>query len=161
MPLIGDNGPLGVLLEPSRELARQTYEALQTCASIITSHNIRCQLLIGGEDPFAQLSTFQNEGVHAVVATPGRLPDFLKRHRINFNVCKYTCLDEADRVLDLGFDEEVGEIMNYFNHQRQILLFSATFPTKFREFATETLVQPIIVNVGRTGANKKLRLYTY
>jgi ATP-dependent RNA helicase DDX41 len=51
-----------------------------------------------------------------------------------------------------GFDEEVGEIMNYFPHQRQTLLFSATFPQKFQDFARETLVQPIVVNVGRAGA---------
>lgn len=55
-------------------------------------------------------------------------------------------------MLDLGFDEEVGEIMNYFQHQRQTLLFSATFPQKFQQFAKETLVQPIVVNVGRAGA---------
>ena len=54
MPLIGGEGPLGMLLAPNRELARQTYEVLQTYTSIITSHNVRCQLLIGGEDPFAQ-----------------------------------------------------------------------------------------------------------
>jgi ATP-dependent RNA helicase DDX41 len=56
------------------------------------------------------------------------------------------------RMLDLGFDEEVGEIMNYFQFQRQTLLFSATFPQKFKDFCTQTLVQPIVVNVGRAGA---------
>jgi ATP-dependent RNA helicase DDX41 len=61
-------------------------------------------------------------------------------------------MQEADRMLDLGFDEEVGEIMNYFHHQRQTLLFSATFPQKFQQFAKQTLVQPIVVNVGRAGA---------
>jgi ATP-dependent RNA helicase DDX41 len=55
-------------------------------------------------------------------------------------------------MLDMGFDEEVGEIMNYFPHQRQTLLFSATFPKKFQDFARHTLVKPIIVNVGRAGA---------
>lgn len=55
-------------------------------------------------------------------------------------------------MLDLGFDEEVGEIMNYFQFQRQTLLFSATFPQKFKDFCTQTLVQPIVVNVGRAGA---------
>jgi ATP-dependent RNA helicase DDX41 len=54
--------------------------------------------------------------------------------------------------LQLGFDEEVGQIMNHFPHQRQTLLFSATFPQKFQDFARETLVHPIVVNVGRAGA---------
>ena len=55
-------------------------------------------------------------------------------------------------MLDLGFDEEVGEIMNHFQHQRQTLLSSATFPKKFQDFAKQTLIQPIVVNVGRAGA---------
>jgi len=91
-------------------------------------------------------------GVHNIVATPGRLRDFLKRKNITLDICRYICLDEADRMLDLGFDEEVGEIMNHFSHQRQTLLFSATFPKKFQDFAKNTLVQPLVVNVGRAGA---------
>ncbi len=55
-------------------------------------------------------------------------------------------------MLDLGFDEEVGEIMNHFKHQRQTLLFSATFPKKFQDFAKQTLIKPVVVNVGRAGA---------
>jgi len=61
-------------------------------------------------------------------------------------------LDEADRMLDFGFDEEVGEIMNFFTRQRQTILYSATFPKKFQDFAKKTLVRPIVVNVGRAGA---------
>ena len=55
-------------------------------------------------------------------------------------------------MLDLGFDEEVGEIMNHFHHQRQTILYSATFPKKFQDFAKQTLVKPVVVNVGRAGA---------
>jgi ATP-dependent RNA helicase DDX41 len=108
--------------------------------------------LIGGESSREQLQPIQQHGVHAIVATPGRLRDFLKKRSINLNHCRYCCFDEADRMLDLGFDEEVGEIMNYFPHQRQTLLFSATFPRKFQDFARKTLVQAIVVNVGRAGA---------
>ena len=110
------------------------------------------QLLIGGEDKRTQLATHDERGIHGVVATPGRLRDFLKSRRLNFNICRYICLDEADRMLDLGFDEEVGEIMNFFVRQRQTLLFSATFPKKFQDFAKQTLVRPVVVNVGRAGA---------
>lgn len=66
--------------------------------------------------------------------------------------CLLFVTNVQDRMLDLGFDEEVGEIMNYFKYQRQTLLFSATFPKKFQDFARQTLVQPIVVNVGRAGA---------
>eukprot|EP01036_Dinobryon_divergens_P002051 gene2051-2692_t len=68
------------------------------------------------------------------------------------DLCKYMVLDEGDRMLDLGFDEEVHGIINKFKHQRQTVLFSATMPQKFQEFAKHTLVQALIVNVGRAGA---------
>jgi ATP-dependent RNA helicase DDX41 len=86
------------------------------------------------------------------VGTPGRVRDVLKRRAMSLDICRFICLDEADRMLDLGFDEEVGEIMNYFPRQRQTLLFSATFPKKFQDFARRSLVQPVVVNVGRAGA---------
>lgn len=156
MPLIGGEGPIGFILAPSRELARQTHEVVQSyCQAILETPGyptLRSQLLIGGESSRDQLQPIQQFGVHAIVATPGRLRDFLKKRQITLNNCRYCCLDEADRMLDLGFDEEVGEIMNYFPHQRQTMLFSATFPKKFQDFARQTLVQPVVVNVGRAGA---------
>jgi ATP-dependent RNA helicase DDX41 len=167
MPLVAGEGPVGIVLAPSRELARQTYDIVsEFCTAIRNANNnnsnqegggktypvIRSQLLIGGESARDQLQPFRDEGVHCVVATPGRLRDFLKKRSINLDICRYICLDEADRMLDLGFDEEVGEIMNHFHHQRQTILYSATFPKKFQDFAKKTLVKPIVVNVGRAGA---------
>ena len=156
MPLVPGEGPIGIVLAPSRELARQTYEVVtEFCTALNESDQypgIRAQLLIGGESARDQLQPFREKGVHCVVATPGRLRDFLKKRSINLNICRYICLDEADRMLDLGFDEEVGEIMNHFHHQRQTILYSATFPKKFQDFAKQTLVRPIVVNVGRAGA---------
>jgi len=158
MPLVSGEGPVGIVLAPSRELARQTYEVVLEFCEAIASYgdsrypNIRCQLLIGGESGRDQLQQFRDRGVHCVVATPGRLRDFLKKRSINLDICRYICLDEADRMLDLGFDEEVGEIMNHFHHQRQTILYSATFPKKFQDFAKNTLVRPVVVNVGRAGA---------
>jgi ATP-dependent RNA helicase DDX41 len=91
-------------------------------------------------------------GVHCLVATPGRLADLLNSGKISLDVCRYICLDEGDRMLDLGFDEEVRSIMNHFKQQRQTLLFSATMPQKFQDFAKNVLVRPVLVNVGRAGA---------
>lgn len=156
MPLVGGEGPVGVVLAPSRELARQTYDVVEQFAAVLRKDpkfpDVRTQLLIGGEDKRAQMEVHDQSGIHGVVATPGRLRDFLKSKRMNFDICRYICLDEADRMLDLGFDEEVGEIMNMFVRQRQTLLFSATFPKKFQDFAKQTLVRPVVVNVGRAGA---------
>jgi len=156
MPLLPGEGPVGIVLAPSRELARQTYDVVtEFCTALskdTTYPGIRAQLMIGGESGRDQLQPFKERGVHCVVATPGRLRDFLKKRSINLDICRYICLDEADRMLDLGFDEEVGEIMNHFHHQRQTILYSATFPKKFQDFAKQTLVRPIVVNVGRAGA---------
>merc|ERR1711871_772118 len=71
---------------------------------------------------------------------------------MDLNICKYICLDEADRMMDVGFDEDVQNIFSYFKYQRQTVLFSATMPKKIQDFAHESLVKPIIVNVGRAGA---------
>ena len=155
MPLVGGEGPVGIILAPSRELVRQTYDLVESlCKALADSGypKIRSQLVIGGENAREQLQPFRDVGVHCVVATPGRLRDFLKKKNITLDICRYICLDEADRMLDLGFDEEVGEIMNHFKHQRQTLLFSATFPKKFQDFAKQTLIKPLVVNVGRAGA---------
>jgi ATP-dependent RNA helicase DDX41 len=152
MPLIANEGPLGILLSPSRELARQTFELVQELCEAFQPGLLRSQLLIGGESVRDQLELVRRSGVHCVVATPGRLRDVLKRRAMNLSLCRYICLDEADRMLDMGFDEEVGEIMNFFPKQRQTLLFSATFPQKFQDFARTTLVKPVVVNVGRAGA---------
>lgn len=156
MPLVPGEGPIGIILAPSRELARQTFEVVsEFCGRISNTPEypqLRTQLLIGGESTRDQVNAIRQTGVHAIVATPGRLRDILKKRFMTLDICRYICLDEADRMLDLGFDEEVGEIMNFFPHQRQTLLFSATFPQKFQDFARTTLVQPVVVNVGRAGA---------
>jgi ATP-dependent RNA helicase DDX41 len=156
MPLVGGEGPVGIILAPSRELVRQTYDIVKGfCDAMGRSGQyppLRAQLVIGGESAREQLEPIREKGCHCIVASPGRLRDFLKKKSITLDICRYICLDEADRMLDLGFDEEVGEIMNHFTHQRQTLLFSATFPKKFQDFAKSTLVKPIVVNVGRAGA---------
>ncbi len=93
------------------------------------------------------------QGVHVVVATPGRLKDLLSKKRLNLEICKYLCLDEADRMVDAsGFEEDVREILSYFKSQRQTLMFSATMPVKVKAFAESALVDPVTVNVGRAGA---------
>jgi len=158
MPLIANEGPVGIVMAPSRELARQTYDVVVQTSAILTTNksskypSLRHQLLIGGEDKRSQLETLQSSGIHTVVATPGRLKDFLTSNKMNLDICRYLCLDEADRMLDMGFDEDVSQIVNCFKSQRQTLLFSATFPKKFQDFAMSTLVKPVIVNVGRAGA---------
>jgi ATP-dependent RNA helicase DDX41 len=108
-------------------------------------------LCIGGTSMRDNFSAY-DRGVHVIVATPGRLLHLLNDRKISFNLCRYLCLDEADRLIDLGFEEPIRDIMSHFPHQRQTLLFSATMPLKIAQFAKSALVRPVIVNVGRAGA---------
>lgn len=155
LPFVKGEGPVGLIICPSRELARQTYEG---CVSMCTKlqedskyPELRSILCIGGIS-MADQADVLNKGVHIVVATPGRLIDMLEKGRLNANNCKYLCMDEADRMIDMGFEDDVRNIMNYFQYQRQTLLFSATMPRKIQDFAQQSLVNPILVNVGRAGA---------
>jgi ATP-dependent RNA helicase DDX41 len=155
MPIEGGEGPLGLVLCPSRELARQTFEVVQMYMTALEGGGypqLRTVLCIGGEDKRAQVDPVQKQGVHVIVATPGRMNDLMNQGKINMDICKYVVLDEGDRMLDMGFDEEVHSIINKFKRQRQTILFSATMPQKFQDFAKNTLVQPLLINVGRAGA---------
>jgi ATP-dependent RNA helicase DDX41 len=91
-------------------------------------------------------------GAHIVVATPGRLLELLRRERLSLRSCRYLCLDEADRMVDVGFEQDVRTVMDNFGGPRQTVLFSATMPKKIQEFAMSALVRPVVVNVGRAGA---------
>ena len=77
-----------------------------------------------------------------MVATPGRLMDLLDKKIMNLEVCRYLVLDEADRMIDLGFEEDIRTIFSFFKSQRQTLLFSATMPKKIQNFAKSALVRP-------------------
>eukprot|EP00172_Hildenbrandia_rubra_P004353 Plantae.Rhodophyta-Hildenbrandia_rubra.ctg8617.p2 GENE.Plantae.Rhodophyta-Hildenbrandia_rubra.ctg8617~~Plantae.Rhodophyta-Hildenbrandia_rubra.ctg8617.p2 ORF type:complete len:625 (-),score=123.52 Plantae.Rhodophyta-Hildenbrandia_rubra.ctg8617:395-2269(-) len=152
MPFTGGEGPSGVVICPSRELARQTFEVVEGfCDAIYDAYGPRlhCFLATGGVP--IDVNKLRR-GVHIVVATPGRLLDMLRRRRLNFDSCTYLCLDEADRLIDLGFEEDVRAILDFFKAQRQTLMFSATMPAKIQSFAASALVKPVVVNVGRAGA---------
>ncbi|CAF0984427.1 unnamed protein product [Adineta ricciae] len=154
MPFTRNEGPYGLIICPSRELAKQTEAVI----SNICKHVHQCGLpllrtaaCIGGTPMTDQLATIKS-GVHIVVATPGRLISMLDKKILFLDVCRYLCMDEADRMIDLGFEEEVRNIMSHFKAQRQTLLFSATMPKKIQNFAKSALVKPITINVGRAGA---------
>ncbi|XP_054167118.1 ATP-dependent RNA helicase abstrakt-like [Oppia nitens] len=157
LPFIKDEGPYGLIICPSRELAKQTYEIIQYyCEALMHSGmpSLRACLCIGGVSIKEQADLIRR-GVHIMVATPGRLMDMLEKKMIGLHVCRYLVLDEADRMIDMGFEEDVRTIFSYFKGQRQTLLFSATMPKKIQNFARSALVKPVTVNVGRAGAASK------
>ncbi|KDQ60557.1 hypothetical protein JAAARDRAFT_31516 [Jaapia argillacea MUCL 33604] len=155
LPFTRGEGPVGVVLCPSRELASQTYENILAWTEALSKEGqyprLNTLLCIGGIS-MSEQSHVMNKGLHIVVATPGRLIDMLEKKRFTFNNCKYLCMDEADRMIDLGFEDDVRNIMSFFKRQRQTLLFSATMPRKIQDFAQQSLIRPVLVNVGRAGA---------
>ncbi|KAJ3364876.1 hypothetical protein GGF31_008885 [Allomyces arbusculus] len=154
LPFQEGEGPIGLIMCPSRELAKQTHEIICTMADVMASTgapHIRSLLCIGGINMAEQRNTMR-QGIHVVVATPGRLQDMLEKKRFTLANCKYLCFDEADRMIDMGFEEDVRNVMSFFTGQRQTLLFSATMPKKIQNFAQSALVKPVTVNVGRAGA---------
>ncbi|KAK3840845.1 MAG: P-loop containing nucleoside triphosphate hydrolase protein [Linnemannia gamsii] len=155
MPLSRGEGPIGMIVCPSRELARQTYEGFVAISDLLHQGGyakLNCLLCMGGINMQEQAAVFKSGIYHIVVATPGRLQDMLAKKAFNLNLCTYMCMDEADRMLDMGFEEEVRTILSYFKYQRQTILYSATMPKKIQDFARSALVQPVTVNVGRAGA---------
>ena len=154
LPFISGEGPYGLIICPSRELAKQICETIEQFTSGLRYQGLptlRTCLSIGGV-PSNEAMDVIRKGCHMMVATPGRLMDMLNKKMIKLDVCRYFCMDEADRMIDMGFEEDVRTIFSYFSGQRQTLLFSATMPKKIQNFARSALVRPITVNVGRAGA---------
>ena len=140
MPFIRGEGPVGVILCPSRELATQTYENVtQWCSALSKGGKypqLNTLLCIGGISMKEQGHVL-SKGLHIVVATPGRLIDMLSNRRFTFSNCKYLCMDEADRMIDLGFEDDVRNIMSFFSVKPFCSLCS-TVLTLFPHIATKT-----------------------
>eukprot|EP00916_Digyalum_oweni_P002504 GHVL01004602.1.p1 GENE.GHVL01004602.1~~GHVL01004602.1.p1 ORF type:complete len:633 (+),score=92.92 GHVL01004602.1:61-1959(+) len=154
LPLQNSEGPVGLILCPSRELASQTFQVIEFYCDHLAKQGfsrLRTVLCMGGQSLYEQTQLCRR-GCHIVVATPGRLNHSLDQNRISLSQCSFLCMDEADRMVDLGFEEEVRNTLDHFHNQRQTLLFSATMPRKIQEFSKSALVDPVIVNVGRAGA---------
>jgi ATP-dependent RNA helicase DDX41 len=126
LPFIRGEGPMGVILCPSRELATQTYENVLTWTAALAKEGkypqLNTLLCIGGIS-MGEQSHVLNKGLHIVVATPGRLIDMLEKKRFTFDQCKYLCMDEADRMIDLGFEDDVRNIMSFFKVCLRLISF--------------------------------------
>lgn len=134
LPFIRGEGPVGVILCPSRELATQTYENVLTWTAALSKDGkypqINTLLCIGGISMGDQ-SHVLGKGLHIVVATPGRLIDMLEKKRFTFDNCRYLCMDEADRMIDLGFEDDVRNIMSFFK---------VRFPPAYHDQSTDALL---------------------
>lgn len=133
-----------LVLCPTRELAEQVAGELRRLAQGIP--NIKLTLLCGGKPTGPQKSSLQH-GTHIAVGTPGRLLDHLQRGSLQLRELKTLVLDEADRMLDMGFSEDVSQIVGHAPRKRQTLLFSATYPEAIRKISRRFQREPVTVTV--------------
>ena len=138
-----NNAPQAIIIEPSRELADQTLNQLHQFQSKLPHQPSVTSLLVVGGVPAREQIAALKAGVDIVVATPGRLLDFVQQGKIGFHRVQYLVLDEADKMLDMGFMPDVKKIVGNPHMppkgQRQTLMFSATFPEAIRNVAKEFL----------------------
>jgi ATP-dependent RNA helicase DeaD len=127
-----------VALAPTRELAIQVAQEI---AEIGRGRGIKVESIYGGDSMDRQLEGIR-AGAHVIVGTPGRVLDHLRRRTLKFDAVKMLVLDEADRMLDMGFALEMGQIMEYMPTERQTLLFSATVPLGIRGLIYHYLTEP-------------------
>jgi len=138
------DGPIALVLAPTRELAVQTQ---QECSKFGSSSRIRNTAIYGGAPKGPQIRDLQR-GVEIVIATPGRLIDMLETQKTNLKRVTYLVLDEADRMLDMGFEPQIRKIVSQIRPDRQTLMFSATWPKDVQKLANDFLNNLIQVNIG-------------
>ncbi len=140
--------PRSLILEPTRELAQQVAENFDKYGKY---HKLSMALLIGGVSMGDQLSALE-KGVDVLIATPGRLMDLFARGKILLSGCSLLVIDEADRMLDMGFIPDIETICSKLPKSRQTLLFSATMPPPIKKLADQFLTDPKSITVARAAS---------
>jgi ATP-dependent RNA helicase DDX5/DBP2 len=152
------DGPICLVLAPTRELAVQ----IQTeCDKFCASSQIKTTCVYGGAPKHAQIRDL-NSGREIVIATPGRLIDLLESGCTNLKRVTYLCLDEADRMLDMGFEIQVRKIVSQIRPTRQTLLWSATWPKSIASLARDLCKEdPVHINIGSDELKANHRITQY
>jgi superfamily II DNA/RNA helicase len=148
-----------LVLAPTRELADQVADNVKKYAK---HSQLRSLVVFGGIDMKPQTLALK-AGVEVLIATPGRLLDHIEAKNAVLNQVEYVVLDEADRMLDIGFLPDLQRILSYLPKQRQTLLFSATFSPEIKRLANSYLQEPVLVEVARPNAaatNVEQRFYS-
>ncbi len=136
---VGSNAVRALVLVPTRELAEQVHESFRSYGAGL---NLRTMVAYGGVSINPQMMNLR-KGVDVLVATPGRLLDLYRQNAVKFNEVLTLVLDEADRMLDLGFSKELDQVFAALPRKRQTLLFSATFSDPIRAMANRLLREPV------------------
>jgi len=148
------DGPIALVLLPTRELAQQVQQVANVYGPLC---HVRNTCVYGGASKGPQIRDLER-GCEIVIATPGRLIDFLDTGKTNLRRCTYLVLDEADRMLDMGFEPQIRKIIGQIRPDRQTLMWSATWPKEVQKMANDFLTDPIHLQVGSTEltANKNI-----
>lgn len=147
-----------LILCPTRELADQVSSEVRRLARTI--HNIKVLTLCGGVPFGPQIGSLEH-GAHIIVGTPGRIQDHLRKGTLILNDLQILVLDEADRMLDMGFQDSIDNIIEQTPKQRQTLLFSATFPDQIKQISSRILVDPVSIKVESHHDNSIIRQSFY
>ena len=135
--------PRSLILAPTRELAAQVADRLR---NFQVNNKLTMALLIGGVS-FADQNTALSRGVDVLIATPGRLLDHFERSKVLLNDVKILVIDEADRMLDMGFIPDVEKIVSLLPRMRQTLFFSATLSDDIQQIGSKFVLNPKIIEV--------------
>ncbi len=147
-----------LILCPTRELADQVAKEIRKLARTI--HNIKVLTLCGGVPMGPQIGSLEH-GAHIIVGTPGRIEDHLNKGRLRLDDVNTLVLDEADRMLEMGFQETLDLIFSLCPKNRQNLLFSATFPDQIKPIAKRIMTDPVSVTVTSTHENNVIEQHFY
>ncbi len=147
-----------VVLCPTRELANQVAGELRKLIRHI--HNVKILTICGGM-PFKPQATSLFHGAHIIVGTPGRILKHLQEENLSFKDVNTLVLDEADRMLDMGFNEDINTIIDYMPKDRQTLLFSATFQDDIEELSSHILKEPVRVSTTQKEEKVKIKQAFY
>ncbi|XP_049577673.1 probable ATP-dependent RNA helicase DDX5 [Syngnathus scovelli] len=138
------DGPICLVLAPTRELAQQVQ---QVAAEYGRASRLKSTCIYGGAPKGPQIRDLER-GVEICIATPGRLIDFLECGKTNLQRCTYLVLDEADRMLDMGFEPQIRKIVDQIRPDRQTLMWSATWPKEVQQLAEDFLKDYVQINIG-------------
>jgi ATP-dependent RNA helicase RhlE len=144
----GARAPRALVLVPTRELAAQVAQSFRELGAHLQQRGV---LIFGGVSPKPQLDALR-QGVDIVIATPGRLLDHLQERAVDLSGINFLVLDEADRMLDMGFIRPIRKLIAALPKDRQSLLFSATFSTEIRELARTLLRNPESIDIAPRNA---------
>ena len=147
-----------IVLCPTRELADQVSVEIRNLARAI--HNIKILTLCGGASFGPQIGSLEH-GAHIVVGTPGRIEEHLRKKTLKLDHVEMLVLDEADRMLDMGFQDTIDDIVEKIPDNRQTLLFSATYPQEIEDIAMRVMNNPIVVNAPSTDEESTIKQYFY